>query len=122
MKKLFDKSEKYYTFKGKKYAFDLDKLKEICLTSSKDDINKEYEISQAYEPDDDGNLVISNKVEHETKIYGNQQNDMIIYDIVKVLVISLLENSSDEESFMLDFGTSLTLNTLILWGVLIEIE
>lgn len=121
MKKL-DKKGNYYSFCGKKYAFDLDKLKEICLTSSKDGMNKEYEISQAYEPNEDGNLVISNKVEHETKIYGNQQNDMIIYDIVKVLVISLLENSSDEDSFSLDFGTNLTLNTLIHWGVLIEVE
>lgn len=114
--------DKYFGFCGKKYALNLDKLKEVCLTSSKDDINKEYEISQAYEPDDDGNLVISNKVEHETKVYGNQQNDMIIYDVVKVLVIALLENNQDEENFTMDFGTCLTLNTLINWGILIEVE
>lgn len=114
--------DKYFSFCGKKYAFNLEKLKEVCLTSSKDGINKEYEISQAYEPDDDGNLVISNKLEHETRIFGNQQNDMIIYDIVKLLVIALLENNSDENNFSLDFGTCLTLNTLIHWGILNEVD
>lgn len=113
---------KYFDFKGKKYAFDFEKLKEVCLTSSKDGVNKEVEISQAYEPNDDGDLVVSNKVEHETRIFGNQQNDMIIYDIVKVLVISLLENNQDEETFTMDFGTCLTMNTLIRWGILIEVE
>lgn len=113
---------KYFEFKGKKYAFDLNKLKEVCLTSSKDGVNKEIEISQAYETNEDGNLTLSNKVEHETKIFGNQQNDMIIYDVVKVLVIALLENSQDEENFTMDFGTCLTMNTLILWGILIEVK
>lgn len=113
---------KYFKFLDKKYAFDLAKLKEICLTSSKDGLNKEVEISQAYEPNDDGELVVSNKVEHETRIFGNQQNDMIIYDIVKVLVISLLENNQDESTFTMDFGTCLTMNTLIQWGILIEVE
>ena len=47
---------------------------------------------------------------------------MIIYDIVKVLVISLLENNQDESTFTLDFGTCLTMNTLIRWGILIEVE
>lgn len=115
-------NDKYYGFCGKKYALNLEKLKDVCLTSSKDGLNKEVEISQAYEPDDNGELVISNKVEHETKIYGNQQNDMIIYDVVKVLVIALLENNQDEESFTMDFGTCLTINTLINWGILIEVE
>ena len=68
---------RYFEFKGKKYAFDFEKLKEVCLTSSKDGVNKEVEISQAYEPNDEGDLVVSNKVEHETRIFGNQQNDMI---------------------------------------------
>lgn len=114
--------EKYFSFNGKKYAFDLAKLKEVCLTSSKDGVNKEVEISQAYEPNEEGDLVVSNKVEHETRIFGNQQNDMIIYDIVKVLVISLLENSESESAFTMDFGTCLTMNTLIHWGILIEVK
>jgi len=113
---------KYFEFCGKKYAFDLARLKEVCLTSSKDGVNKEYEISHAYEQNEDGDLVLSNKVEHETKIFGNQQNDMIIYDVVKVLVIALLENNQDEDNFVLDFGTCLTINTLINWGILIEID
>lgn len=114
--------DKYFSFCGKKYALNLDKLKEVCLTSSKDGVNKEYEIAQTYELNDSGELEISNKVEHETKIYGNQQNDMIIYDVVKVLVIALLENNQDEDSFTMDFGTCLTMNTLINWKILVEVE
>lgn len=117
-----NKEQKYYYFSGKKYYFDLEKIKEICLTSSNSAGNKEYEISQAYEADDDGNLKISSKVEHETKIIGNQQNDVIIYDIVKLMIVSLLENGQEEKNFSLDMGTCLTLNTLIHWGILKEIE
>lgn len=121
MKKNFN-SNKYFSFLGKKYSLNFNKLKEVCLSSSNDGGNKEFEISQAYETDENGELKLSNKVEHETRIIGNQQNDMIVYDIVKLLIISLLENSNTEESFELDFGTCLTINTLIDWGIIYEVE
>ncbi len=112
---------KYVSFNGKKYAFNYDKLKELCLSSSKDGNSNEFEISQAYEADDSGELRITSKVEHETRISGNQQNDMIIYDLIKLFIVSLLENTSSEKDFTFDFGTAISLNTLVRWKIIEEI-
>ena len=112
---------KYVTFKGKKYVIDLDKFKSVCTPITNDFGTREYEISQVYEPDADGELSISSKVEHETKGTGNPQNDMIVYDVVKLLLVSILENDQPEEDFEYDFGTVFALNTLISWGVIKEV-
>ena len=64
---------KYITFNKKKYAFNLEKLKEVCLTSS-DKGGRELEITQVYEPLEDGEMVISSRVEHETKVSKTLQN------------------------------------------------
>lgn len=120
--KMFKKNEKYITFKGNKYALNLDKLREVCLTSSTSGGTSEFEISQAYEAREDGEFALASKVEHETKTTGNPQNDMIIYDIVKVLILSLLDNNTYENEFEWTFGLSLTVNTLITWGILQEVE
>ena len=47
---------------------------------------------------------------------------MIVYDFVKLLIISLLENEGVEENFQYDFGTTLAINTLLSWGILEEIN
>lgn len=119
---LFNKtiSKKYISFGGKIYALNLEKLKEVCLTSSQEGGAKEIEITNVYEPNNDGEYTMSSRVEHETKVTKTLQNDMIIYDIVKLLLISLLENDNVEENFQIDFGTALAVNTLISWGVLEE--
>lgn len=109
-------------FKGQSYSINLLKLKEICLSSSKDGGTKEVQIAQTYEIDENGEFELQTKVEHETKTIGNPQNDMIIYDIVKLLIISLLENGSTEEEFEITFGHQLAINTLLNWGILEEIK
>ena len=116
------KNGKYITFKGKKYVIDLDRFRSVCTPISTNFDTREYEISQVYEPDERGELNISSKVEHETKGAGNPQNDMIVYDVVKMLIVSLLENDKTEKEFDYDFGTAFALNTLISWGVIIEIN
>lgn len=116
------KKSKYISFNGKTYAFNLARLKDVCLTSSSDGGTKEMEISQAYEMQDNGEFSLSSRVEHETKISGNPQNDMIVYDIVKLLIVSLLENNVPEQDFAMDLGTAVAINTLISWGVLEEIN
>ena len=83
---------------------------------------KEIEITQVYEPDNTGDFAITSKVEHETKINKTPQNDMIVYDIVKLIIISLLENSNTEVDFQNDFGTVFAINTLLSWGILEEKE
>ena len=79
---------KYIAFNGKKYALNLERLKEVCLTPSSE--------------------------------YGGK--DMIVYDIVKLIIISLLENSNTEVDFQNDFGTVFAINTLLSWGILEEKE
>lgn len=119
---ILNRKETTLSFKGKKYALNLDKLKKICLGSSSEGGTREYEISQVYEADETGEMNISSKVEHETKVSGNPQNDMIVYDVVKLLILSLLEKDTPETDFQWDFGTVLAINTLMSWGVLEEVE
>lgn len=111
----------FVSFNGKKYAFNLDKIKEICLNSSHDGTQKEYEISQIYDTQDNGELSLSQKIEHETKTSGNAQNDMIIYDVLKLLIVTLLENAQPEDAYQEVFSNALALNTLIQWGVINEL-
>ena len=115
-----ENNNKYFRFGGKKYVLNLMKLKDVCITPRNEDGNNELEISQAYEADDNGELRLSSKVEHETRTYGSSQNDVIIYDFVKLLIISLLEYNGPEE--IEDLGTIVTVNTLIYWGILEIIE
>jgi hypothetical protein len=116
-------NDKYITFQGRTYLINFKKLKEVCLNSSNDGgSTKEIEISQSYERSENGEFELSGKLEHETKFIGNTQNDMIVYDIVKLMLITLLENNCLEESFQTTLGTCLSLNTLINWGVIEEIE
>ena len=105
---------------GKKYAFNLEKIREVCLTNSESGGTKQYEISEAYDRQEDGDYSMSSKVEHETKVIGNAQNDMIIYDVVKLFIVTLLENSSTTDDDV-DLGTALALNTMIDWGLLYEV-
>ena len=119
--RLFNKNEKYISFKGKKYALNLQKLTEICLSSSKSGGTSEMEISQAYEAQDNGEFTLASKVERETKTHGSLQNDMIIYDFVKLLILSLLDNAAPEADFEWTFSLSLAANTLISWGILEEV-
>ena len=78
-------NEKFISFDGKKYAFNLERLKEVSLTSSSEKGAREVEITQVYEPDGSGDYTISSRVEHETKVSNTPQNDMIVYDFVKLL-------------------------------------
>ena len=45
---------KYIAFNGKKYALNLERLKEVCLTPSSEYGGKEMENTQVYEPDSSG--------------------------------------------------------------------
>lgn len=115
-------TEKYLTFLGKRYTFDLGKLKDICLISDEQK-GMEKEITEAYERDDvDGSMNLSSRILREVKGSGNPQNDMIIYDIVKLFIVRLMENASFEDEFKTDFSTMISLNTLINWGIIKEIN
>lgn len=117
------KTPTYIKFGGVKYAFDLDAIKKFCLISS-DQNGKETEVTEGYDTNEDGALTLSSKILREVKSNGNPQNDMIIYDVVKLFIMRLLENNSSEHEFNcdIDFSTALAINTMLKWKMLIEIE
>jgi hypothetical protein len=118
-KKENNMNDKYISFKGKKYSFNFDKLKEFCLTSS-DNGAKEYEITQVYEPILDGELGISSRVEHEIKSSKTPQNDVIMCEIIKLFVYTLLDRNITEDEYKMDFSSAIAINTLLSWGILEE--
>lgn len=111
----------YIKINGVGYALNLEKFKEVCTPETSDLRTSEYEITQVSEADDSGDFALQSKVEHETKGAGNPQNDMIVYDVVKMLIVALLENDGLEKGFEMDFGTAFAVNTLLKWGVLEEL-
>lgn len=126
LKKLFNvmgnkKKGQLIEIYGKNYAFNLERVREVCLMNSESGGTIQQEISQVYDRQDDGEYMLSSKAEHETKIIGNAQNDMIIYDIVKLFIVTLLDNDLTNEDGI-DLGTALALNTMIDWGLLYEVE
>ena len=118
--KKIEMTNKYISFKGKKYAFNLERIKEVCLTSSLEHSGREMEITNVYEPSGDGDYIISSKVEHETKVNKTPQNDMIVYDFVKLLMLVLLEDDTIESDYQNTLGTTIAINTLRSWGILEE--
>ena len=109
-------------FLGRAYALNLDKLKEICMTPLQGN-QKEQEIVQTYEADDAGDFTISQKIERETRNNANQQNDMLLYDFVKTLMLSILDDNTENVSFTnMPVGLSLSINTLLTWGILEELS
>lgn len=120
MKFLGDNSKKI-KFGKYSYQINLDKLREICLKSSGDLGTKEIQIVQTYDVDENDGPNLSQKIEHETKTMGGNQNGML-YEILKLLIISLLENGDTEKEFSMTFGMSIAINTLLEWGIIEEIQ
>jgi hypothetical protein len=120
------KIETLFVMGGKKYAFDLEKIKNYCLTSDKEK-GGEVEVMEVHEPNERGVLELASKTVHEIKSTGNPQNDTIMYDLIKSFVMLLLssEIKGHEEAEVLssmDFATRLSFNTMVNMGFLIEIE
>jgi hypothetical protein len=97
-------------------------IKKFCLTSDKEK-GGQVEIMEVQEPRADGTFGLSSKTVHEVKSTGNPQNDTITYDLVKLLIVTLLDNDVDvDESNQGTFGMMLALNTLLEAGMIYEIE
>lgn len=123
------------TYRNRKYAFNLEAVKKLCFLSDVQK-GKETEIAESYVKNDMGIMEMVAKETKELKGSGNPQNDMIIYDIVKLLMTALLANNTnpqipyadendDEENeidFIMDFSTALAFNTCIMAGILVEVK
>lgn len=117
--------KKYLKVKGFCYAFDLEKIKELCFVSSKNK-SVETEITVGYTSEDSNALEPTSKVERELKTEGNYQADAIVWEALKMLMDRILDNTGvdgteDELEFKLDFGTMMAVNTLIRCGVLVDV-
>ena len=68
-----------------KYIIDFEKLR-VFLNHESDKENKESEIVESYEKNEEGDLELSAKSQREVKNYGNKENGVMTYEIVKLLV------------------------------------
>lgn len=113
------------TYNGKCYALNLDVLKQVCFISDGQK-TKETEITETYGLTNNGDFEIVAKETKEMKGSGNPQNDMIIYDIIKLLITGLLTNNvipdDEEDEIPMDFATALAFNTCLRCGILIEVK
>lgn len=117
--------KKYLKIKGFCYAFDLEKIKELCFVSSKNK-SVETEITVGYSSEDSNALEPTSKIERELKTEGNYQADAIVWEALKMLIERILDNTgvdskNDELDFELDFGTMVAVNTLLRSGVLVDV-
>lgn len=109
-----------YTIRGNKYALDLEALNKFCFPNSKTS-DDGHELTESYEWDDETQqLMLSGKIVRDYSQGGSQAN-MVTYDIVKLLIERLMDNASLTEEFDMDFSTSLAMNTLIKYGILVKV-
>ena len=99
------------------------RINEFCFVSS-GKTGSESEITEAYESDENNEFHLTSKINREIKTAGNAQDDMIVYDFVKSLVMRLLDDdakvTANENDA--DFGFALAFNTLISEGMIEEIN
>ena len=119
---------RFYVINGRKYAFDLEKIKKFCLVSDSQR-NTENEVIENYVMDEDG-PVLDNKTVRDVKSSGNPQNDTIIYDLLKLFIATLLNQEvpmflegvdRPDSNIALDFASSLAMNTMREMGFIYEI-
>ena len=74
---LLSKKDNKIKFGKYSYQINFEKLREICLSSTNDLGTKEIQIVQTYDFDERDEANLSQKIEHETKTLGGNQNGMI---------------------------------------------
>lgn len=115
---------RFLVIDNKRYALDLDKIKKFCLTSDKEK-GGQVEVMEVQEPGDNGLLGVVSKTVHEVKSTGNPQNDTISYDLIKLFIVTLLDNDlkyDDNTVEEMTFAMRLAFNTLVEAGFLYEIK
>lgn len=112
----------YFEILGKKYAFDLEKIRTFCLRSDKEK-DKEVEMVMVYEADTDGSMSMTTKTDREMKVQGNSQNDALTYDYIKLFITAIITKDSPltKVEDEMDFATALAFNTLLSSGIIYEI-
>jgi len=112
---------------GQKYAFDLNKIKELCLISTQMPITDSeiQDLTNIGETEDES--FVSQKILKENKYY-NFQTDVIMMDLVKTFIGYMVElNSSDlvntqETTRQESVSQSLIFNTCLDAGIIKKID
>jgi hypothetical protein len=111
----------YLTYGNRTYYIAVDKIIEFCLKSENKNV-RDSEITEGYEKltDESNVLTLTSRVIRENTGTSNPQNDMITYDIFKMLLSILLgqEATSNPE---LNVSFAIAFNTMLEMGFLIEL-
>ena len=109
------KNKYFLTLNDRKYAFNIKKIQDVCFVENESD----REITEGFEHN--GNeLAMTSKIIREYRSNSNDQNSMIVYDVVKLLILKILE--SDSTAFNDNLGLIVALNTCIDMGIIYEIN
>ena len=112
---------KYFYINGKVYYLDIQKMIDFCLISENKNV-RDNEITEGYEKlsDETNVLTLTSRVIRETSGVSNPQNDMITYDIFKML-LSILLGQEATSNPMLNVSFAIAFNTMLEMGFLIEL-
>ena len=111
----------YITYGGEIFAIDVDALIKYCLVSEEKNI-RDNEITEGYErlSEDDDVLTLTSRVIRENTGASNPQNDMITYDVVKMFLGIVLNQTAEDDPYS-NISFAVAFNSLVNLGFLIEI-
>lgn len=113
--------KKYFSYNGRTFYIDIDKIIEFCLKSENKNV-RDSEITEGYEKltDESNVLTLTSRVIRENTGTSNPQNDMITYDVFKMILAVILgqDATSDPE---LNVSYIIAFNTLMQMEMIVEI-
>lgn len=111
----------YISYNNRTYYIDVEKIIEFCLKSENKNV-RDSEITEGYEKltEESNVLTLTSRVIRENTGTSNPQNDMITYDIFKMLLSVLLgQEATSNPEFNVSYV--IAFNTMMEMGLLIEI-
>ena len=119
-KNLFEGKDSF-EYNGETYVFDLDAIFDyVCISSEKDIIEKE--ITDQYELVDNKTPKQVAKLVKEVKTPMSADLDNIRYDLVKTLIILLLNTDESIGEEPITYGGKMALYTLISKGLIKKVN
>lgn len=114
--------DKYFSFNNRFYYIDVEKIIEFCLKSENKNV-RDSEITEGYEKltDESNVLTLTSRVIRENTGTSNPQNDMITYDIFKMLLAVILGQEATSNP-ILNVSFVFAFNTLVNMGLIKEVE
>ena len=113
--------KEYFSYNGRTYYIDIEKIIEFCLKSENKNV-RDSEITEGYEKltDESNVLTLTSRVIRENTGTSNPQNDMITYDIFKMILAVILGQEATSNPEM-NVSYIVAFNTLMQMGMIVEI-